>query len=102
MSIIDRLENLTDEQKIGLLMLTENIRKMDDFAKNYPFRDEWFTESDQYYNIGVDFCMYSYSEDELLDIWYDVERLAKVPNIKFAIGVVEEAFALYFDKERFL
>ena len=92
MSIIDRLENLTDEQKIGLLMLTENIRKMDDFAKNYPFRDEWFTESDQYYNIGVDFCMYSYSEDELLDIWYDVERLAKVPNIKFAIGVVEEAF----------
>ena len=102
MSIIDRLENLTDEQKIGLLMLTENIRKMDDFAKNYPFRDEWFTESDQYYNIGVDFCMYSYSEDELLDIWYDIERLAKVPNIKFAIGVVEEAFALYFDKERFL
>ena len=92
MSIIDRLENLTDEQKIGLLMLTENIRKMDDFAKNYPFRDEWFTESDQYYNIGVDFCMYSYSEDELLDIWYDVERLAKVPNIIFAIGVVEEAF----------
>ena len=91
MSIIDRLENLTDEQKIGLLMLTENIRKMDDFAKNYPFRDEWFTESDQYYNIGVDFCMYSYSEDELLDIWYDIERLAKVPNIIFAIGVVEEA-----------
>ena len=102
MTIEDRMEKLTDEQKIGLLMLTENIRKMDDFAKNYPFRDEWFTESDQYYNIGVDFCMYSYSEDELLDIWYDVERLAKVPNIKFAIGVVEEAFALYFDKERFL
>ena len=92
MTIEDRLEKLTDEQKIGLLMLTENIRKMDDFAKNYPFRDEWFTESDQYYNIGVDFCMYSYSEDELLDIWYDVEKLAKVPNIKFAIGVVEEAF----------
>lgn len=92
MTIEDRLEKLTDEQKIGILMLTENIRKMDDFAKNYPFRDEWFTESDQYYNIGVDFCMYSYSEDELLDIWYDVERLAKVPNIKFAIGVVEEAF----------
>ena len=91
MTIEDRLEKLTDEQKIGLLMLTENIRKMDDFAKNYPFRDEWFTESDQYYNIGVDFCMYSYSEDELLDIWYDVERLAKVPNIIFAIGVVEEA-----------
>ena len=102
MTIEDRMEKLTDEQKIGLLMLTENIRKMDDFAKNYPFRDEWFTESDQYYNIGVDFCMYSYSEDELLDIWYDIERLAKVPNIKFAIGVVEEAFALYFDKERFL
>ena len=92
MTIEDRLEKLTDEQKIGLLMLTENIRKMDDFAKNYPFRDDWFTESDQYYNIGVDFCMYSYSEDELLDIWYDVEKLAKVPNIKFAIGVVEEAF----------
>ena len=91
MTIEDRMEKLTDEQKIGLLMLTENIRKMDDFAKNYPFRDEWFTESDQYYNIGVDFCMYSYSEDELLDIWYDVERLAKVPNIIFAIGVVEEA-----------
>ena len=92
MTIEDRMEKLTDEQKIGLLMLTENIRKMDDFAKNYPFRDEWFTESDQYYNIGVDFCMYSYSEDELLDIWYDIERLAKVPNIKLAIGVVEEAF----------
>lgn len=92
MTIEDRLEKLTDEQKIGLLMLTENIRKMDDFAKNYPFRDKWFTESDQYYNIGVDFCMYSYSEDELLDIWYDVKRLAKVPNIKFAISVVEEAF----------
>ena len=54
MTIEDRLEKLTDEQKIGLLMLTENIRKMDAFAKNYPFRDEWF--------------------------------------IKFAIGVVEEAF----------
>ena len=92
MSIIDMLEKLTDEQKIGLLMLTENIRKMDDFAKNYPFRDEWFTESDQYYNIGVDFCMYSYSDKELLDVWYDVNRLAKVPNIIFAIGVVEEAF----------
>ena len=92
MSIKNSLENLTDEQKIGLLMLTENIREMDDFAKNYPFRDEWFTESDKYYNIGVDFCMYSYSEDELLDIWYDIERLAKVTNIKFAIGVVEEAF----------
>lgn len=92
MSIKNSLENLTDEQKIGLLMLTENIREMDDFAKNYPFRDEWFTESDKYYNIGVDFCMYSYSEDELLDIWYDVKRLAKLPNIIFAIGVVEEAF----------
>ena len=91
MSIIDMLEKLTDEQKIGLLMLTENIRKMDDFAKNYPFRDEWFTESDQYYNIGVDFCMYSYSENELLDIWYDVDRLAKVTNIDFALAVVEEA-----------
>lgn len=92
MSIIDMLEKLTDEQKIGLLMLTENIRKMDDFAKNYPFRDELFTESDQYYNIGVDFCMYSYSDKELLDVWYDVNWLAKVPNIIFAIGVVEEAF----------
>ena len=92
MSIIDMLEKLTDEQKIGLLMLTENIRKMDDFAKNYPFRDEWFTESDQYYNIGVDFCMYSYSDKELLDVWYDVNKLAKVTNITFAISVVEEAF----------
>ena len=92
MTIEDRMEKLTDEQKIGLLMLTENIRKMDDFAKNYPFRDEWFTESDQYYNIGIDFCMHSYSEYELLNTWYDVKRLAKVTNIKFAIGVVEEAF----------
>ena len=92
MSTIDRLENLTDEQKIGLLMLTENIRKMDDFAKKYPFRDEWFTETDQYYNIGVDFCMYSYSDYELLNTWYDVDKLAKVPNIRFAIDVVEEDF----------
>ena len=92
MSIKDVLENLTDEQKIGILMLTENIRKMDDFAKNYPFRDEWFTETDQYYNIGVDFCMYSYSDYELLNTWYDVDKLAKVPNIRFAIGVVEEDF----------
>ena len=92
MSIKDELENLTDEQKIGILMLTENIRKMDDFARNYPFRDEWFTETDQYYNIGVDFCMYSYSDYELLNTWYDVDKLAKVPNIRFAIGVVEEDF----------
>ena len=92
MSIKDELKNLTDEQKIGILMLTENIRKMDDFAKNYPFRDEWFTETDQYYNIGVDFCMYSYSDYELLNTWYDVDKLAKVPNIRFAIGVVEEDF----------
>lgn len=92
MSIKNSLENLTDEQKIGLLMLTENIREIDDFAKNYPFRDEWFTESDKYYNIGVDFCMYSYSEYELLNLWYDINRLAKLPNIIFAIGVVEEAF----------
>lgn len=92
MTIKDRLEKLTDEQKIGLLMLTENIRKMDDFAKNYPFRDEWFTESDKYYNIGVDFCMYSYSDEELLSIWLDVHRLSKVTNIDFAISVVEEAF----------
>lgn len=92
MSIKNSLENLTDEQKIGILMLTENIREMDDFAKNYPFRDEWFTESDKYYNIGVDFCMYSYSEYELLNLWYDINRLAKLPNIIFAIGVVEEAF----------
>ena len=92
MTIEDRLEKLTDEQKIGILMLTENIREMDDFAKNYPFRDEWFTESDKYYNIGVDFCMYSYSEYELLNLWYDINRLAKLPNIVFAIGVVEEAF----------
>ena len=92
MSIKDELENLTDEQKIGILMLTENIRKMDDFAKNYPFRDEWFTETDQYYNIGVDFCMYSYSDYELLNPWYDVDKLARVPNIDFALAVVEEDF----------
>ena len=92
MSIKDELENLTDEQKIGILMLTENIRKMDDFAKNYPFKDEWFTETDQYYNIGVAFCMYSYSDYELLNTWYDVDKLAKVPNIRFAIGVVGEDF----------
>ena len=92
MSIKDKLENLTDEQKIGILMLTENIRKMDDFAKDYPFRDELFTETDQYYNIGVDFCMHSYSDYELLNTWYDVDRLEKVPNIRFAIGVVEEDF----------
>ena len=92
MSIKDELETLAHEQKIGILMLTENIRKMDDFAKNYPFRDEWFTETDQYYNIGVDFCMYSYSDYELLNTWYDVDKLAKVPNIRFAIGVVEEDF----------
>ena len=92
MSIKDELENLTDEQKIGILMLTENIRKMDDFAKNYPFRDEWFTETDQYYNIGVDFCMYSYSDYELLNSWYDVDKLVKVPKIRFGIGVVVEDF----------
>ena len=91
MTIKDRLDNLTDEQKIYLLQIVENLRKMDDFAKDYPFKDEYFTESDQYYNIGVDFCMYSYSDYELLNTWYDVDKLAKVPNIRFAIGVVEEA-----------
>ena len=91
MSIKDRLDNLTDEQKIYLLQIVDGVRKMDDFAKDYPFKDEYFSKCDDYYQIGVDFCMYSYSEDELLDIWYDVERLAKVPNIIFAIGVVEEA-----------
>ena len=92
MTIKDRLNNLTEEQKIYLLQIVENLRKMDEFAKDYPFKDEYFTESDQYYNIGVDFCMYSYSDKELLDIWYDVNKLAKITNIKFAIGVVEEAF----------
>ena len=91
MSIIDRLENLTDEQKIYLLQIVEDIRKIDDFAKNYPFKDDSFEELDSFYNIDSSFCMHSYSEDDLLDIWYDVERLAKVPNIIFAIGVVEEA-----------
>ena len=91
MTIKDRLDNLTDEQKIYLLQIVENLRKMDEFAKDYPFKDEYFTESDQYYNIGVDFCMYSYSDYELLNTWYDVDKLAKVPNIRFAIGVVEEA-----------
>ena len=91
MSIRDRLERLTDEQKIYLLQITENIRKMDEFALNYSFRDEYFEESDPFYNIGAGFCMYSYSEYELLNIWYDVDRLAKVTNINFAISVVEEA-----------
>lgn len=92
MTIKDRLDNLTDEQKIYLLQIVENIRKMDEFALNYSFKDEYFDDSDPFYNIDCSFCMYSYSEDELLDIWYDVDRLAKVTNIKFAIGVVEEAF----------
>ena len=91
MSIKDRLDNLTDEQKIYLLQIVENLRKMDDFAKHYSFKDEYFDESDPFYNIDCSFCMYSYSEDELLDIWFDVNRLAKVANINFAIGVVEEA-----------
>lgn len=92
MSITDRLENLTDEQKIYLLQIVEDIRKIDDFAKNYPFKDDYFKESDSFYNIDSSFCMHSYSEYELLNTWYDVKRLAKVTNIKFAIGVVEEAF----------
>ena len=92
MSIKYRLDNLTDEQKIYLLQIVENLRKMDEFAKDYPFKDEYFTETDQYYNIGVDFCMYSYSDYELLNTWYDVDKLVKVPNIIFAIGVVEEDF----------
>ena len=92
MTIKDRLDNLTDEQKIYLLQIVDGVRKMDDFAKNYSFKDEYFSKCDDYYQIGVDFCMYSYSEYELLNTWYDVERLAKVTNIKFAIGVVEEAF----------
>ena len=91
MSIIARLENLTNEQKIYLLQIVEDIRKIDDFAKSYPFKDDYFEESDSFYNIDSSFCMHSYTNKELLDIWYDVERLAKVPNIIFAIGVVEEA-----------
>ena len=91
MTIKDRLENLTDEQKIYLLQITENIRKMDEFAKHYSFKDEYFDESDPFYNIDCSFCMYSYSDYELLNTWYDVDKLAKVPNIRFAIGVVEEA-----------
>ena len=92
MSIKDELENLTDEQKIGILMLTENIRKMDDFAKNYSFKDEYFSKCDDYYQIGVDFCMYSYTEQELLDIGFTVDTLQTMPNINFALAVVEEAF----------
>lgn len=92
MTIKDRLDNLTDEQKIGLLMLTENIRKMDDFAKNYPFRDEYFEESDPFYNIDCSFCMYSYTKRELLEDWFNSEMLAGVKNIGFALAVVEEAF----------
>lgn len=92
MSIRNRLEKLTDEQKIYLLQIVENLRKMDEFALNYSFKDEYFDDSDPFYNIDCSFCMYSYSEDELLDIWYDVDRLAKVINIDFALAVVEEAF----------
>lgn len=91
MSIRNRLEKLTDEQKIYLLQIVENLRKMDEFALNYSFKDEYFDDSDPFYNIDCSFCMYSYSEDELLDIWYDVDRLAKVINIDFALAVVEEA-----------
>lgn len=92
MSIRNRLEKLTDEQKIYLLQIVENLRKMDEFALNYSFKDEYFDDSDPFYNIDCSFCMYSYSEDELLDIWYDVDMLAKVINIDFALAVVEEAF----------
>lgn len=92
MTIKDRLEKLTDEQKIYLLQIVENIRKMDEFALNYSFKDEYFDDSDPFYNIDCSFCMYSYSDEELLDIWFDVNRLAKVTNIDLALAVVEEAF----------
>ena len=53
MPIKDRIENLTNEQKIYLLQIVEDIRKIDDFAKNYPFKDDYFDESDPFYNIGL-------------------------------------------------
>ena len=92
MTIKDRLDNLTDEQKIYLLQIVDGVRKMDDFAKNYSFKDEYFSKCDDYYQIGVDFCMYSYTEQELLDIGFTVDTLQTMPNINFALAVVEEAF----------
>lgn len=92
MTIKDRLDNLTDGQKVGLLMLTENIRKMDDFANDYLFKDEYFEESDPFYNIDCTFCMHSYTKRELLENWFNSEMLAEVKNINFALAVVEEAF----------
>ena len=96
MSIIDRLENLTDEQKIYLLQIVEDIRKIDDFAKNYPFKDDSFEESDSFYNIDVSFCMYSYSEDELLDLLASDGKLIKRPLLvdekKVLIGFKEDEY----------
>ena len=91
MTIKDRLERLTDEQKIYLLQITENIRKMDELALNYSFRDEYFEESDPFYNIDCSFCMHSYTKRELLEDWFNSEMLAGVKNIGFALAVVEEA-----------
>ena len=48
MSIKDRLDNLTDEQKIYLLQIVDGVRKMDDFAKDYPFKDEYFAKCEDY------------------------------------------------------
>ena len=90
MSIIDRLENLTDEQKIYLLQIVEDIRKIDDFAKNYPFKDDSFEESDSFYNIDSSFCMHSYTNKELIEVWFNPDMLRRVPNIEFALAVVEE------------
>lgn len=92
MTIKDRLDNLTDEQKIYLLQIVDGVRKMDDFAKNYPFKDEYFSRCDDYYQIGVDFYVYSCTKRELLEDWFNSEMLAGVKNIDFALAVVEEDF----------
>ena len=90
MPIKDRIENLTNEQKIYLLQIVEDIRKIDDFAKNYPFKDDYFEESDSFYNIDSSFCMHSYTNKELIGVWFNPDMLARVPNIEFALAVVEE------------
>lgn len=92
MPIKDRIENLTNEQKIYLLQIVEDIRKIDDFAKNYPFKDDYFDESDPFYNIDSSFCMHSYTNNELIEVWFNPDMLARVPNIDFALAVVEEDF----------
>ena len=91
MSTIDRLENLTDEQKIYLLQIMGEIRKVDDFVKNYPCKDEYFHSQDPYYSIGPDFCAYSYTEDDVLDLVFDSRGIAELDYIETVLSLVEEA-----------